>query len=34
MDEYDKQYPIDPVDFDGIYDDMYYYDQMQGDGVA
>lgn len=30
MDEYDKQYPIDPVGVDGgIYDEIYYYDQMQ-----
>ena len=30
MDAYDKEYPIDPVEDEGIYDDIYYYDQMQG----
>ena len=29
MDEYDKQYPMG-VGSDGIYDDMYYYDQLNG----
>ena len=30
MDAYDKEYPIDPIEDEGIYDDIYYYDQMQG----
>ena len=26
MDEYDKQYPIDPLGEEGMYDDIDYYD--------
>jgi hypothetical protein len=34
MDEYEKQYPIDPVSNEGLYDDMYYYEQMNAQGGA
>jgi len=26
MDKFEKEFPIDPVAGDNIYDDMYYYD--------
>lgn len=32
MDEYEKQYPMDGQE--GEYDDMYYYDQMNGAAQA